>query len=101
MKRILLIMLVLGLLVAAGCGVTGGAVKTAEVNINFECTDAENGINEFAQGAVYGVDDIGSFEKKDKCIGSYFLFEYYCDGNVMTHQNFRCFSGCEEGACQS
>ena len=82
---------------------TGGAVKTAKVNVKSEntCTDSEKGVNGFAPGTVSGVSGESYFEKKDRCVGSYFLFEFYCDGNVMAHQNFRCLNGCEKGACKS
>jgi len=61
------------------------------------CIDSD-GINEKIKGSVRGSFENGSsYVFNDRCEGSIFLIEYYCDENTPINKNFRC--ECEKGAC--
>lgn len=76
------------------------AQETNVTETTMTCTDTDSGIDSASRGTITGTNTDGTtFELTDKCYGSVFLVEYYCDNNQQKNQNFKCENGCKSGVC--
>jgi hypothetical protein len=58
------------------------------------CTDTDGGRNYYEYGTTYT-----STEKEVDVCEKTILTEYYCEGNEIKKETFKCEYGCENGAC--
>ncbi|MBD3398023.1 hypothetical protein GF412_02510 [Candidatus Micrarchaeota archaeon] len=79
-----------------GCGPAEECINGRCVGVA-QCSDSDGGINEFIKGtATYG-----SATYADSCLSYNVVYEYYCKGGELAHEQVVCPEGmdCENGYC--
>ena len=70
-----------------------------EYDVNTEtkdkCVDTDGGINYLVQGTASN----SQSRKTDNCKSTQVLEEFYCGGDKITSQLYRCNVACDQGAC--
>lgn len=61
------------------------------------CKDSDGGQNFYTNGIVTTGVNEGGFS--DFCLDSNQLIEYYCSGNEVNKIDYKCQTGCKDGAC--
>jgi len=64
------------------------------------CKDTDNGIDYFNKGTASN----STYKETDHCTfvqneDYYYIYEVYCDGNLVKSLQRKCDNGCEDGAC--
>jgi len=81
-----------------------GSEETAQISVPVEaeaerCEDTDGGFEIHTKGTtrilVNGVED---WSKEDFCMDSGTLYEYYCEGDALTHDTVKC--PCSGGECE-
>ncbi len=63
-----------------------------------KCTDSDGGSNLNVRGTTYGLRENEYVTEKDSC-DNQTLVEYFCVGNSVGIDRYKCVVGCEDGSC--
>src|SRR3989344_181275 len=64
------------------------------------CTDSDGGKDYFVKGTATRTGEASQVDS-DNCMSSTILREVYCNGNILSEENYNCPVGCSTGACNN
>lgn len=112
MKKFILTVLIIGVLILSGCNLARKEAPEIqpEQNKNQTCVDSDNGRSHYIKGEAIYCDfvteeeagaktPVGCASHPDFCPDKNYLWEYYCEENILKFEKYECQNGCREGAC--